>query len=610
MENLEKKIIIQGIFILAGLILLGRLYAVQVNDPEYRTEAESNVVRKVMVYPSRGLMFDRYGKLVVNNEPVFDLMVVPRQVKGIDTTKFCNLLGIDKEFFVSNTKRARRFSSYKASVFMPQIPLRLFTRFQEYMYQFPGFFPQIRTVRNYSRSCASHLLGYIGEVSKSQLDTSQYYQLGDFIGISGIERTYEEALRGQRGVKFSTVDVHNREKGSYKDGANDKPAIAGTDIQISIDLLLQEYGEQLMQNKIGSAVAIEPATGEILAMVSSPGYDPQLLSGRDRSKNYRMLELNKNKPLYNRAVQGQYPPGSTFKSFVALIGMQEGVISKYSSFHCGGSYRLGSRYLKCSHYHPDAPNIKVAIEQSCNPYFWQSFRKFIDAPKWGGPANGLQAFHDYLIRFGFGTDLYVDLPGIKKGIIPTVDLYDRLYKAGRWKSSNIISLGIGQGELAVTPLEMANFMAIIANRGYYISPHLLKYAPESAPPQYLEKKDSGIAPEHYESVVEGLRSVITNGTGRRAAIEDIEVCGKTGTAQNPHGDDHSVFVAFAPMYDPKIAIAVIVENGGYGSRYGGPIASLMIEKYLKREIRGKRRLALETKMFESDLINVPEEEEE
>ncbi len=615
--NSEKKWIIQAIFILAGIVLLARLYMVQVVDEEYKELAESNVVRKMSVYPARGLVFDRNNRLIVKNEPVYDLMVVPRQVKSLDTTKFCQLLDIDLEFFNKEMKKARYYSWYKASTFMTQIPLAVFTRFQEYLYQFPGFYPEIRTVRNYSESSAPHVLGYVGEINPRQLKESQEdstaynYQLGDYIGQSGLEKTYEPKLRGERGYKFVTVDAYNREKGSYKSGTKDKPAQEGVDINITLDLDLQIYAEELMQNKIGGLVAIEPSTGEILALVSSPYYNPQLLSGRERGNNFKALNIDTTKPLLNRAIQGQYPPGSTFKSFVALVGLQEKMLTPYTYFYCGGYYRLGSRILRCSHGHESASTIRKAIEQSCNPYFWQSFRKFIDAPQFETPAIGLAKFNEYLYEFGIGKDLHknIDIPGAKKSNVPTVDFYDRLYGSGRWRSSTIISLGIGQGELGLTPLELANMAAVIANRGYYYYPHIIKQDTSGRKPaKFLEKNRSSIEAKHFETVVVGMHDVVETGTAKVAQIEGIEVCGKTGTSQNPHGDDHSVFFAFAPKDDPKIAIAVVVENGGYGSRYAAPISSLVIEKYLKGEELSPNRKWWEKRMFDANLIN-PETDE-
>jgi penicillin-binding protein 2 len=578
----ERKFIIQGIIILTGLVLLARLFYIQVVDDSYFLSANNNVLRKLIVYPSRGVIFDRNGKILVKNEPVYDLMVIPKQTKPIDTGLFCDLIGITKKGFADRMQKARRESPYKASIFEKQLSSRTFASFQEKLYEFPGFFVQNRTVRKYPDSIAAQLLGYIGEVDENLMKkTGGYYQPGDYIGISGIERSYEDVLRGQRGVRLVMVDVFNRQQGSYENGAYDTVAIAGEKLVSSLDYRIQKLGEDLMRNKKGSIIAIEPSTGELLAFISSPTYDPNLLVGRERGKNYGKLVMDENKPLFIRPIMAQYPPGSSFKVIQALIGQQGGYITPETRFPCGGGYRLGSRLVRCEHVHPPL-NLMESIQYSCNTYYCWEFRKMIDDGKYASAENNYKAWRDQVEKFGIGKKLNIDLPNELKGLLPTTKFYDKFYGRGHWKFSNIISLSFGQGELGITPLQMANLMAIIANKGYYYNPHLVKSIGDKkyTRAEYTKKNYVGVDSQYFNVVQDGMEKVVQSGTAFYSRIKDIRICGKTGTVQNPHGENHSVFVAFAPRENPKIAIAVVVENAGYGASWAAPIASVLIEKYL------------------------------
>ena len=462
----ERKFIIQGLIIFVAVILLARLFYIQVIDDSYFLSANNNVLRKINIYPARGIIYDRNGRILVQNEPVYDLMVIPRQTKSIDTLEFCKLIGISKDEFISKMNKARKYSPFKASIFEKQLSARLFAGFQERLFEFPGFYVQNRTVRKYPDSTAAHVLGYIGEVNDYIISkTNNYYQLGDYIGISGIEKSYEDILRGQRGTKVIMVDVLNREQGSYENGAYDTVAVAGEKLISSIDYRIQKLGEQLMQNKKGSIVAIEPSTGEILCFISSPGYDPNLLVGRERGNNYIKLLRDETKPLFVRPLMAQYPPGSIFKAVEALIAQQENLIYPETRFPCGGGYSIGSRMVKCMHVHSPL-DLRESIAQSCNAYYCWTFKKLIDQGNYGNVEKNFLKWREYVNNFGIGKKTGIDLPNELSGLLPTVKFYDKYYGSGRWKSSTIISLSIGQGELGVTPLQMANIMSIIANKGW------------------------------------------------------------------------------------------------------------------------------------------------
>lgn len=584
-----RKYILIAMATIASVMLLIRLFYVQVIDDSYRVSAENNVLRFVTQYPARGLIFDRNGKLVVFNQAAYDVMVIPVQTASIDTVAFCEMTGITVESFRERMKAARKYSRQAPSVFLKQISAETYAVLQEKLYRFPGFYVQTRTLRKYSKPVAAHLLGYVGEVDDNIIRDNTYYRQGDYIGVTGIEKAYEEQLRGRKGVNIYLVDVHSRIKGSYHNGESDTVPVPGSDIVSTIDIDLQEYGEMLMKHKSGSIVAIEPATGEVLALISSPGYDPSLLVGRVRSDNFRALETDTLKPLFNRALMASYPPGSTFKPVVGLIALQEKVISAGTMFGCSPGYL----FVGC-HVHESPLDLPEAIMHSCNSYFCQAFRRTLESSSYPSVSAAYERWQKYLNDFGFGNRLNSDFTNELPGFIPGTSYYDRYYGQGRWRALTVISLGIGQGEIGTTPLQMANMAAAIANRGYFITPHIVRSAGHTGetPGRFVERHYTGIDPENFEPVIEGLDLVVSGGQGataRHIAIPGITICGKTGTAQNPHGDDHSVFIAFAPRENPRIAIAVYVENAGFGSTMAAPIASLMIEKYLTGSISNRWR---------------------
>lgn len=562
----------------------------QIIEQSYKLSASNNVLRYIPQYPARGLIYDRNGEIIVCNQAAYDLMVVKNEVKTFDTTEFASILGVTKEQIKNSftqIKRVKGYSPYKPSVFLKQISAKTYANLQEKLYKFPGFDVHPRTLRTYPHKMAGHLLGYVGEVDDDIISKNTYYQLGDYIGINGLEKSYEKELRGKKGINIYMVDVHNRIKGSYENGRYDTAAVVGKDLVCTIDSKLQEYGEKLMTNKIGSIVAIEPKTGEVLAMVSSPTYDPELLVGRDRTTNYRILQNDTLKPIFNRALMALYPPGSTFKVVNGLIGLQEGVVYPTTRYGCAGGYPIG-RGVGC-HIHPSPLSFTQAIQMSCNTYFCYVFRSIVDKPTFGSVENGFSNWKKHVESFGFGNRLNIDLPNELRGIVPSVSFYDRYFRKGGWNSLTIISLSIGQGELGTTPLQMANLSSIIANRGYYYSPHVVKEikGTSSIDTKYAEKHTTSIDSTWFNYVVEGMDMAVNGGFGGTAliaALPKIRVCGKTGTAQNPHGADHSVFIAFAPKDNPKIAIAVYIENAGFGGTWAAPLASLMIEKYLTDSI--------------------------
>jgi len=587
----NRKLVVMGIFIALGAVFIIRLFMLQVVDRSYKELADNNALRYVTQYPARGKIFDRNGQLLVFNEAVYDLMVIPRQatrrdtLHPFDTTEFCRLLKITKESYVERMKKAKKESYVKPTPFITQISKEDYAHVAEVLYRYPGFFFQTRTVRHYPNAIAAHTLGDIGEISAPELEKDKegecYYRQGDYIGKSGLERSYEKELRGVKGLKVVVVDVHNREVGRYNDGQLDRDPIAGKDIYLGMDADLQAYGEKLMVGKIGSIVAIEPKTGQILAFVSSPTYDPNLLVGRERAQHYKDLQEDPMKPLINRAISGTYPPGSTFKTVVGMIAMQSGSITPATCFHCSGQASLP---IKCTHSHGSSPDFANAIMNSCNPYFYESFKATINNPKFGGVKKGYEYWKEMTYKMGLGHTFGTDIPYERSGNIPTREYYDKMYN-GQWNSVTIRSLGIGQGEVLVTPLQLANIAAMIANEGYYYPPHLIqRFGDTTAIPEVMTTRvDPGIDPKHVRVMKEGLRTVFSGpaGTARRYEMKDIPQCGKTGTAQNPHGNYHSNFIAFAPYDDPQIAIAVIIENGGYGATWAAPIASLMIEKYIR-----------------------------
>lgn len=596
----NRKYVIRAIILLVGILFAVRLFILQVISNEYKLSAENNVLRYITEYPARGLIYDRNNKLLVFNEAAYDLMVVPGRLRQFDSTELCQLLHIDHTTLTEKLARAKNYSYRKPSIFLEQLSREDYAYLEEKLYKYPGFYVQARTLRKYPMPVASHLLGYIGEVSKQEITQDPYYAQGDYIGKSGLEKFYENDLRGEKGLRVVMVDVHNREKGSFSNGVYDTAAVAGKNIQVSIDAELQAYGELLMQNKIGSIVALEPATGEILAMVTAPSYNPNLLVGRVRSKNYLSLQEDSLKPLMNRAIMGTYPPGSTFKMVNALIGMQEGVLSPRTTYTCDGTE---SRPIRCTHYHESPLQLNAAIQNSCNPYFWNVFRSVITKSAYGHDTVGFRHWRDHLISFGFGQRFNTDIPFELKGNIPSAEYYDRVYTPGHWRAMTIRSLAIGQGEILLTPLQLANMTAIIANRGYFVPPHILKAVDGISNPdkELVKRKFTSIDAEHFDFICNSMIDVFEgeHGTARWYRIDSLRMGGKTGTVENPHGKDHSMFIAFAPLEDPQIALTVIVENSGFGSTWAAPIATLLIEKYLLGKVS---RPWLEERMINGNLI--------
>ncbi len=582
----NRRKVIAGIILVSALLLLGRLFILQIADPSYKMSAQSNYLRHITDYPTRGLIYDRNGELLVYNEAHYDLMVIPGQVWEIDTLEFCNLLGIDIDTFESRLLQARRHSRFRASVFERQISKTTFAAFQEKLFRFQGFYVQPRTLRKYSYPIATHTFGYVGEAGPNIISNDPYYRPGDFIGISGLESAYEEILRGQKGIRIRMVDVLNRDIGPFQDGRYDTLAIAGQNLYTTLDHILQTYGEQLMKNKRGSIVAIEPSTGEILALVSSPSFDPGLLVGRQRTRNYRSLQNDPLKPLFNRALQAQYPPGSVFKIVNTLIALQDGIVTPSTSFSCSGIYHTRGISIRCRS-HPSPVNAITGIQYSCNTYSSIIFQNTINQSGFNSIQEAFTHWRRHVMSFGIGRPFESDLSHELSGLVVSSDYYDRIYGPSGWRSQTILSLGIGQGELGVTPLQLANMTAAIANRGYYHTPHIVRAigSPDNQNSDVQGFNHIDIDKEHFETMVKAMHLVVEEGTGNFSRIPGIAMGGKTGTVQNPHGENHSVFVAFAPVDNPQIAISVVVENAGYGSVWAAPIASLMIEKYLTGEVK-------------------------
>lgn len=610
----DRKLIIRLLFLGLALMLALRAFYLQVWEDTYAKKAEATAVSKLTLYPSRGLIFDRKGELLINNTPVYDLMVTYNQMSpDMDTTEFCRLLGISKESFQERLhkdfKNDIRFSKIKPFVFLSKIPAETYATFQESLYEFPGFFVQVRNIRSYPYKNAGHVLGFIKEVDDKDITTSGgQYVLGDYVGASGLEKTYEKELRGQKGVSYILKDNLGRDLGEFEDGKKDVPAMSGKDLTASIDIELQAYAEKLMQHKIGAIVAIEPKSGEVLTLVSSPNYDPNKMSiSRNRGPAYLALANDSLKPLFNRAVMAEYSPGSTFKPVVALLGLEEGVIQPNQSFFCPGYYSYNTYQWGC-HSHPQATNVTKAIQYSCNTYFFHTFRAIVDKYGFFKPQQGLDTLVSYLYDFGLGKPLGIDFPGEKNGNVPTSNFYNKLYppKKGGWKSPTILSLGIGQGEMQLTSLQMANVAAIIANRGFFFAPHLVKGIRGEETPlifsKFKKRKVVGIDSLYFEPVIKGMKKVVSAGTGWAAYIPNADIAGKTGTVQNPHGKDHSTFIAFAPANNPQIALAVYVENAGGGGRFAAPIASLIIEKYLYGKVRAALKYR-ENQMLNANLID-------
>ncbi|PLW92026.1 MAG: penicillin-binding protein 2 [Marinilabiliales bacterium] len=597
----HRKYFFYLLFSIVVIIFVIKLIFIQLVNDTYKESADNNALRYIYEYPARGLIYDRNGKILVYNKATFDLLVVPRDVQQFDTLKLCGILDMQKTEFVKRLDKAIQYSGYLPSVFESNLTQQAYSLFQEQKFLFPGFYIQGRTIRTYPMPIAAHTLGYIGEVNQDIIDNDDYYRMGDYIGISGLEKSYEEVLRGRKGLKVVLVDVHNRVQGSFKNGALDQMALAGKNLFTTLDAELQIYGESLMVNKRGGIVAIEPATGEILAIVSSPTYDPNLLVGRDRSGNYiDLMNDANNRPLYNRAIMTRYPPGSTFKLVNGLAALQEGIIDHTTAFSCPGGYAMGDHTVAC-HGHPNPLRIEGAVQYSCNTWFCWAFKKFVDSKKFTSSREGYDKWRQYIMKLGFGRQLGIDLPNEFGGFVAEMEYYDKMRGDKNWRANSIISVAIGQGEIGATPLQLANMAAIIANRGYYITPHVVKAIghPDSLNYDMMQRHETGINREYFQWVVDGMEMVVVAGTAPVAAIPGITVCGKTGTAQDPPRKNHSVFIAFAPKDDPQIAIAVLVENSGFGAQFGAPIASLMIEYYLNRKVERK---GLEWEMLNSNTL--------
>ncbi|MDD2571175.1 MAG: penicillin-binding protein 2 [Bacteroidales bacterium] len=580
-KNANRKYVIGGIILLAASVLIIKLFLLQVVNQSYKLSSSNNSRSRQVEYPGRGMIFDRLGKPLVYNEAVYDLLMIPQQVRTFDTLELCRLVQVDIEELRLSIEKAKSYARHRQSVIVRQIPADLFAVLREKLYKYPGFYVQTRTQRSYPDAIAPHILGYVGEVNQSDIEKDIYYQVGDYIGKSGIEQEYETDLRGEKGIRYLWVDARSQVQGSYEDGRFDTIPRPGANLTLSIDASLQAYGEQLMAHKVGSIVAIEPASGEILAMVTSPAYDPNDLVGRIRGANFERLSRDSLNPMFNRATMSRYSPGSIFKIVQALVGLEKGLINEFSAFACNRSI------INC-HEHPSARNVQEAIQYSCNPYFYQVYRRIIlqgkNANQFRDARIGLAEWRELVMTLGLGQELPVDLPGLKPGRIPDVEYYDAIYGKNRWTFSTIYSNSIGQGEIETVPLQIANLAAIIANRGYYYVPHILKYRDGKAdiPDRFKEPVQTPFNPEHFDVVIEGMRRVVNEprGTGSRAKVPGVIVSGKTGTVQNSHGEDHSGFFAFAPMENPKIAIAVYVENSGAGGIFAATITSLIIEKYL------------------------------
>ena len=604
----KRRFVIAGLIIVISVLYIVRLFNLQVADETFKKNADSNAFLRKTIYPSRGMIYDRKGRLIVFNQPAYDVMVIPKEIHDLDSLDLCSTLQITlpelrKKFEeMRDTRRNPGYSSFTQQVLIRHLSLEDYGRLQEKLYRFPGFFIQKKTLRKYNSTCGANILGNIREVNQNDIDNDPYYRAGDYTGDLGIEKSYETYLRGKKGQEILIRDAHGRIQGRFENGARDVAPVSGKDLTLSIDYNLQEYGEKLMQGKIGAIVAIEPATGEILALVSSPGYDPSLLIGRDRGKNYRELVNNRYKPLFDRAIMAAYPPGSQFKPTQGLIFLQEGMVGLGTMFPCHRGYINGRLKVGC-HGHESPISLKPAIRTSCNAYFCWGFKTMIDKrSKYGTPAKAFEIWKNYLVEMGFGYKLGVDLPGESRGFIPNSKFYNKVYGENRWSANTVISVAIGQGEILATPLQIANLSATIANRGWYYTPHVVRrIGGTKLPAQYTTRHTPHINKNYYQDIAEGMRMAVVGGTCRQAQFGDIEVCGKTGTAQNPHGRDHSAFMGFAPMNNPKIAICVYVENAGFGATFGVPIGGLMMEKYLTGQISPHRQY-IEDRMLESNTI--------
>ena len=585
----NRKYVLGGIAVCIVVVYLVRLFTLQLMSDDFKRNADSNAFLKRIQFPARGAMRDRTGKLLVYNQPAYDIMVVMSEMGGVDTLDLCQSLGITRETFdhrmeeIKDRNRNPGYSSYTQQLFMNQLSAEEFSTFQEKLFRFPGFYVQKRSIRQYAYPNAAHVLGDVGEVGPADIEADDYYQSGDYIGKLGVERSYERQLRGEKGVEILLRDARGRIKGNYQNGKFDRDPVPGKNLTLSIDLELQQLGERLMQGKLGSIVAIEPSTGEALCMVSAPNYDPRIMVGRQRGRNNRMLTLDPLKPLLNRAIMGTYPPGSTFKTSQALTFLEEGIITPQTTYPCSGGFRFGHLKVGC-HGHASPIPLIPTIATSCNGYFcWGLYYMLGNRKKYETVQEAMTTWKDYMVSMGFGYPLGIDLPGEKRGLIPNADYYDK-HLGKSWNGLSVISIAIGQGEVTLTPLQIANLGATIANRGYYITPHVVKEVQgEPLDTLYTKRHYTKVSRQNYETVVAGMRQAVLGGTCRAANNGWYEVCGKTGTAQN-RGHDHSVFMGFAPKDDPKIAVAVYVENGGWGATYGVPFGALIMEKYINGKL--------------------------
>ena len=608
--NYNRRYVIAGIAVLVVLTYIIRLFILQVIDQSTQGKAETNAQLRQTIYPSRGLIYDRNGELLVANQPIYEVTVIVREMQNsaFDTLSFCEKLRITPIEFeermqnIMNSRKNRGFSRYSPQVFMDQLRQEEVAALQQELYKYAGVDIRCRTLRDYMYPIASHVLGSVGEVNQRDLERDSYYSAGDYSGRDGIERTYEKELRGEKGVEILMRDSRGRIQGPYQEGKLDRDAVTGNDLHLGLDIHMQLLAEKLMQGKVGSVVAIEPQTGEVLALVSSPNWNPRTLVGQERSKNYQALLRDAHKPLMNRATQAQYAPGSTFKILQALVGLQEGVITTRTQYTCNGQT---SYPIKCTHDHGSPVDLEEGIEQSCNPYFWAMYKDLLQQDGYSDDhaefKEHYQTWRNHVMSFGLGNKFDdTDISEQAKGAIPSVALYDKLYGKKGWKAITIRSLSIGQGEILVTPLQLANQTAAIANKGYYITPHLNRNDSMKSRIHH-----TSIDAKHFDVVHRGMARVMTEGTGKWYNVPELQICGKTGTVQNPHGEDHALFIGFAPQDNPQIAIAVAVENAGFGSTWACPIATLLMEQYLTGEIK---RNWLYERMINANLIDKADEE--
>ncbi|MBR2856341.1 MAG: penicillin-binding protein 2 [Bacteroidales bacterium] len=605
--NRENKLLIG--LCTAAAILIAKLFTIQILDEDYKLDAQNNSMVYTTIYPTRGIIHDRNGEILVGNKVAYDFMVTPREVEEFDTLALSRVLDVSPEFIkdkMAEYRKFRRKIGWQTVVMIKQIPQETYMKFAEVAYKFPGFRGQARSIREYPFNAGGNLLGYVSEVDAAYMKRHpDEYKAGDYAGKTGIEAAREKELRGEKGYNIWLRDSRNKIMSRYEDGAQDKEAVPGNDITTTIDAHLQHYGQMLMNNKVGSLVAIEPSTGEVLTMVSSPGIDVEMLA--DIGKHYGEISSNPYKPMFNRAVQAPYPPGSVFKLVNALIGLEEEVVYPGTQYPCRMGYHFGRNKLGC-HEHRSPINLEESIMMSCNAYYCYVLRDLLENPEYGSFDESMDKWNEYVKSFGFGRKLGSDFPSELGGFVPDSKYYNKVYGKGGWKATTVISLSIGQGELGCTPLHLANLCATIANRGYYHIPHIVKDSEHvTIDPKYKERKYTMVDTTHFPKVIKGMYRAVNSGFGSGgtasiAAVEGLDICGKTGTAQNPHGHDHSIFICFAPMDDPKIAVAAYVENGGFGATWAAPIASLLVEKYLNGEISDKRKY-LETRVLEGDLMD-------